>query len=270
LGVRIVHQQQKRIIVSDIFLVLSALVCLGLIICEYCGCCCCLGIRLTVGWRLAGDTLTYQLGAMKPETTGEETVTADALAKQVALDKVRWWFPSVGDVHGLRMMNIELTWDTLTDLFRVSMLSLPAEGMVSTHATIILQSSDSADLRTDMSFNRSNYFYDYGMYFPKFTILALYFELFPNTMPNLRMSLYITTAFTVMCSCTTLGLITLWCKNVTDNWSTEPGKCSSFNSLLVLQIDWAMNFFSDVASKLPPWHLSMPTAVNDPQLTSFV
>jgi hypothetical protein len=132
------------------------------------------------------------------------------------------------------------------------MLSLPAEGMVSTHATIILQSSDSADLRTDMSFNRSNYFYDYGMYFPKFTILALYFELFPNTMPNLRMSLYITTAFTVMCSCTTLGLITLWCKNVTDNWSTEPGKCSSFNSLLVLQIDWAMNFFSDVASKLPP------------------
>jgi hypothetical protein len=33
--------------------------------------------------------LTYQLGAMKPETTGEETVTADALAKQVALDKVR-------------------------------------------------------------------------------------------------------------------------------------------------------------------------------------
>jgi hypothetical protein len=80
------------------------------------------------------------------------------------------------------------------------------------------------------------------MYYPKFTILALYFELFPNTMPKLRMSLYITTAFTVACSFTTLGLIT-------DNWSTEPGKCSSFNSLLVLQIDWAMNFSSDVASK---------------------
>jgi len=87
------------------------------------------------------------------------------------------------------------------------------------------------------------------MYFPKFTILALYFELFPSTMPKLRMSLYITTAFTVICSFTTLGLITFYCKNVTDNWSTEPGKCSSFNSLLVLQIDWAMNFSSDVASK---------------------
>ena len=50
---------------------------------------------------LTGDTLTYQLGAMKPETTVEETVTADELAKQVALDKVSWWGLSVGDVDGL-------------------------------------------------------------------------------------------------------------------------------------------------------------------------
>ena len=35
-----------------------------------------------------GDTLTYTLGAMKPETVKEEVVTADAMAKQVALDKV--------------------------------------------------------------------------------------------------------------------------------------------------------------------------------------
>lgn len=42
-----------------------------------------------IGLTIAtGDTLTYRLGAMKPETTGEETITADDLAKQVALDKV--------------------------------------------------------------------------------------------------------------------------------------------------------------------------------------
>jgi hypothetical protein len=132
--------------------------------------------------------------------------------------------------------------------------------MDSTHAIVVLQSFDSTDLRPDISPDRSNYFYDYGMYFPKFTILALYFELFPNTMPKLRMSLYITTAFTVMCSCTTLGFITLWCKNITDNWSTEPGKCSSFNSLLVLQIDWAMNFSSDIASKSPS--VSQPSTLH--------
>jgi hypothetical protein len=57
---------------------------------------------------------------MKPETTGEETVTADALAKQVALDKVRRWFPSVGDVDGLRMLDTELIWDALLDFLCVS------------------------------------------------------------------------------------------------------------------------------------------------------
>lgn len=35
-----------------------------------------------------GDTLTYTLGALKPETANADTVTADELAKQVALDKV--------------------------------------------------------------------------------------------------------------------------------------------------------------------------------------
>jgi ribose 5-phosphate isomerase RpiB len=50
---------------------------------------------------LKGDTLTYQLGAMKPETTVEETVTADELAKQVALDKVSRWVLLDGDGDGL-------------------------------------------------------------------------------------------------------------------------------------------------------------------------
>lgn len=42
--------------------------------------------------------MTYQLGAMKPETTVEETITADAVAKQVALDKVSRWLSSIDDI----------------------------------------------------------------------------------------------------------------------------------------------------------------------------
>lgn len=34
IGVRVARQQQKHVIVSDVFLIVSALVCLGLIICE--------------------------------------------------------------------------------------------------------------------------------------------------------------------------------------------------------------------------------------------
>lgn len=145
----------------------------------------------------------------------------------------------------LVVLDVNLTYCTSLDFLCVSTFSLAFRS----DPAIILQTPWSANAITDISFDRSNYFYDYGMYYPKFTILALYFELFPNTMPKLRMSLYIATAFTVMCSFTTLGLVTFYCKNVSDNWSLEPGKCSSFNSLLVLQIDWAMNFSSDVASK---------------------
>jgi len=90
------------------------------------------------------------------------------------------------------------------------------------------------------------------MYFPKATILALYFELFPATMPVLRTMLYIVTAFTVASALTTCMLDTFYCPHIPDNWSTEEGACSVFNSMLVLQIDWALNFSSDLFSMLPP------------------
>ena len=37
---------------------------------------------------VAGDTLTYTLGAMRPETAKASVITADEDAKQLALNKV--------------------------------------------------------------------------------------------------------------------------------------------------------------------------------------
>jgi len=34
IGIRLARQQQKHVIVSDVFLIISALVCLGLIVCK--------------------------------------------------------------------------------------------------------------------------------------------------------------------------------------------------------------------------------------------
>ena len=102
-----------------------------------------------------------------------------------------------------------------------------------------------------MSFNRSNFFYDVGLYFPKAAILSLYFELFPSSMQKLRMALYIATGYTVAAGITTLGLNTFYCPHVPDNWSQEEGKCAVFSSLMVLQISWALNFSSDISS---PYH----------------
>ncbi|THX18104.1 hypothetical protein D6D13_00576 [Aureobasidium pullulans] len=41
----------------------------------------------------------------------------------------------------------------------------------------------------------------------------------------------------------------------TSNWSLEEGACSTFNSLRVLQIDWALNFTSDIAIFVLPFPL---------------
>ena len=98
------------------------------------------------------------------------------------------------------------------------------------------------------SLNRSNFFYDVGLYFPKAAILSLYFELFPSSMPRLRRALYIVTGYTSAAGITTLGINTFYCPHVPDNWSREEGSCSVFNSLLVLQISWALNFSSDISS----------------------
>jgi hypothetical protein len=103
-----------------------------------------------------------------------------------------------------------------------------------------------------MSLDSSNFFYDVGLYFPKAAILSLYFELFPYSMPKLRMALYIVTGYTTASGLTTLGINTFYCPNVPDNWSREEGSCSVFNSLLVLQISWALNFSSDISS---PYHI---------------
>ena len=66
------------------------------------------------------------------------------------------------------------------------------------------------------------------------------------------MALYIVTGYTSASGLTTLGINTFYCPNVPDNWSSEESSCSVFNSLLVLQISWALNFSSDISS---PYHV---------------
>lgn len=71
-------------------------------------------------------------------------------------------------------------------------------------------------------------------------------------MPKLRLALYVLTAYTIAAWIATLGINTFYCPNVPDNWSQEEGSCSVFNSMLVLQISWALNFSADICSTFPP------------------
>ncbi|TVY54510.1 hypothetical protein LCER1_G005952 [Lachnellula cervina] len=92
-----------------------------------------------------------------------------------------------------------------------------------------------------------NYFYDTCIYFPKFSILALYTRLVPHTIPKLRLALWIVTGFVVVSCLTTCFADTFWCGvNVDTNWSLEEGACNSFGAIPLFHLDWALNFISDV------------------------
>lgn len=95
-----------------------------------------------------------------------------------------------------------------------------------------------------------NAFYDTGIYLPKIAVLALYFKLFPPTMPWLRRVLYAVTGFNVAAMVATFCLDTFWCGgHVAVNWSLEEGACSAFDSETLFRIDWALNISSDVLSE---------------------
>ncbi|TVY35991.1 hypothetical protein LOCC1_G007591, partial [Lachnellula occidentalis] len=101
-----------------------------------------------------------------------------------------------------------------------------------------------------------NYFYDTAIYFPKFSILALYRRLIPQTMPRLRLALWIVSGFVLVSCLTTCLADTFWCgANVASNWSLETNACSSFASVPLFHLDWSLNFISDVFIFVLPFPL---------------
>ncbi|KAJ4324098.1 hypothetical protein N0V84_004064 [Fusarium piperis] len=69
-----------------------------------------------------------------------------------------------------------------------------------------------------------SYFFDVGLYFPKFSIIAFYYTLVPPTQPRMRVAL-----------------------------STEPGTCKAYDSALMLRIDWSLNFVTEFLNAVFPF-----------------
>lgn len=76
----------------------------------------------------------------------------------------------------------------------------------------------------------SNYFYDFGMGFPKLSMLAFYWAFFDfNARPAMRKMLWGLTGFVVICYLTILFDDTFFCGTpVSVQWSQEDGACSVF------------------------------------------
>ncbi|KAF2855374.1 hypothetical protein T440DRAFT_415705 [Plenodomus tracheiphilus IPT5] len=76
----------------------------------------------------------------------------------------------------------------------------------------------------------SNYFYDFGMGFPKLSMLAFFWSYFNlSNHPGMRKMLYVMTAFVIACYLTILFDDTFFCGGkVSVQWSQEDGACSVF------------------------------------------
>ncbi|CAH0018015.1 unnamed protein product [Clonostachys rhizophaga] len=99
-----------------------------------------------------------------------------------------------------------------------------------------------------------NYWFDVGMYFPKFSLLSFYYRLVPPTKPRIRKLLYLLIAFTVACSLVTFLDATFWCRaDIASNWSEDPDACSAFNSMTMMRIHWSMNFSTEVFNVIFPF-----------------
>ncbi|KAJ4400017.1 hypothetical protein N0V91_008992 [Didymella pomorum] len=116
-----------------------------------------------------------------------------------------------------------------------------------------------------------NYFYDTGIYLPKLAIVALYFRLFPPTMPTLKKALYAVSFFTASAMVTTCFLDTFWCgSQVSVNWSLDEEACSTFNSKVVFRVDWGMNVLTDVLICVLPFPLLYQLQLNRRQIIGLI
>ncbi|KAH6883988.1 hypothetical protein B0T10DRAFT_531538 [Thelonectria olida] len=101
-----------------------------------------------------------------------------------------------------------------------------------------------------------NYFFDIGMYFPKFSIISFYHKLVPVTKPHMRIALYVLMGITTSCFLVTFFSLTFWCgPNVSSNWSANEHTCRSFTSLVLTRINWSLNFTTEVLNVIFPFPL---------------
>ncbi|KAH7031449.1 uncharacterized protein B0I36DRAFT_122959 [Microdochium trichocladiopsis] len=92
----------------------------------------------------------------------------------------------------------------------------------------------------------TNYLFDAGLYFPKMSMLTIYFHIMPRHERLLRWALYCVAVFTVSSFAVTIFMDTFLCgADPSVNWSTEPGACSSFSSELLFRLNWSLCFSTE-------------------------
>ncbi|KAI1839596.1 hypothetical protein JX266_014193 [Neoarthrinium moseri] len=100
----------------------------------------------------------------------------------------------------------------------------------------------------------TNYLFDCGMYFPKFSMLATYFKLIPKANNIYMAALWMITGVTAFGFLCTFFADTFWCgANPAVNWSADNNTCSAFTSMALVRLNWSWNFVAEALMFLFPF-----------------
>ncbi|KAL8391835.1 hypothetical protein RB595_002150 [Gaeumannomyces hyphopodioides] len=87
----------------------------------------------------------------------------------------------------------------------------------------------------------TNYLFDAGLYLPKLSMLAIYYQLIPRHQKALRAGLYLVTAVTVAAVLVTVFTDTFWCgPDPSVNWAVGEKVCSTFTSTTLMVTNWSL------------------------------
>ncbi|OHW93749.1 hypothetical protein CSPAE12_07474, partial [Colletotrichum incanum] len=93
----------------------------------------------------------------------------------------------------------------------------------------------------------SSVIFDLGFYFPRFSLLAFYYELFPGSEKKLRLCLHLVTAYTTCAFVTAVFVDIFWCgADVTRNWADSNTSCTLVNSPEPMYINWSIGITSEL------------------------
>ncbi|KAF9697424.1 hypothetical protein EKO04_004622 [Ascochyta lentis] len=99
------------------------------------------------------------------------------------------------------------------------------------------------------------YFFDFGLYFPKVSLVAFYWWLIPLGFQRLRIAVYVSAAYVGCAFVATLLSDTLHARPISNNWSLENQLLSTWNSYTTFAINWTLNWSTDLLLFILPFFI---------------
>lgn len=109
----------------------------------------------------------------------------------------------------------------------------------------------------------TKFFFDAGLYFPKFSLLMSYATMVPVTEPRMRIFLACIATYLVLACLTAVFCDMFFCgKDISINW-LNPLACSSFSNPHLQKVTWTLNIVGELLRKCQAEVISRPGASHE-------